>query len=117
MKFIKKILARILSQKAYLQTLHFVFYVMYDLRLLRGDKRFKYHYLIRKIIQEDYVVVDIGANLGYFAKNFSRLAKQGKVIAIEPVPAFFNVLTHCQGPRFHVSECCCAVGFYGNRFP
>ena len=102
MKFIKKILARILSQKAYLQTLHFVFYVMYDLRLLRGDKRFKYHYLIRKIIQEDYVVVDIGANLGYFAKNFSRLAKQGKVIAIEPVPAFFNVLTHFLGNKKNV---------------
>ena len=102
MKFIKKILARILSQKAYLQTLHFVFYVMYDLRLLRGDKRFKYHYLIRKIIQEDYVVIDIGANLGYFAKNFSRLAKQGKVIAIEPVPAFFNVLTHFLGNKKNV---------------
>lgn len=102
MKIIKKFLARILSQKAYLQTLHFVFYVMYDLRLLRGDKRFKYHYLIRKIIQEDYVVVDIGANLGYFAKNFSRLAKHGKVIAIEPVPAFFNVLNHFLGNKKNV---------------
>lgn len=102
MKIIKKFLAGILSQKAYLQTLHIVFYVMYDLRLLRGDKRFKYHYLIRKIIQEDFVVIDIGANLGYFAKNFSRLAKQGKVIAIEPVPAFFNVLTHFLGNKKNV---------------
>lgn len=102
MKIIKKFLARILSQKAYLQTLHFIFYVMYDLRLLRGDIRFKYHYLIRKIIQEDFVVVDIGANLGYFAKNFSRLAKQGKVIAIEPVPAFYNVLTHFLGNKTNV---------------
>lgn len=102
MKFIKKILARFLSQKAYLKTLHFVFYVMYDLRLLRGDKRFKYHYIIRKIIQDDFVVVDIGANLGYFAKNFSRLAKNGKVIAIEPVPAFYNVLTHFLGYKTNV---------------
>ncbi|MBM3186682.1 MAG: FkbM family methyltransferase [Bacteroidetes bacterium] len=102
MKIIKKILARILSQKAYLRTLHFVFYVLYDLRLLRGDKRFKYHYLIRKIIQEDFVVIDIGANLGYFAKNFSRLARNGKVIAIEPVPAFYSVLTHFLGNKNNV---------------
>jgi FkbM family methyltransferase len=94
MKIFKKFLATILSQNAYLKTLHRVFYLMYDLHLLRGDKRFKYHYIIQKIIQEDFVVVDIGANLGYFAKNFSRIAKQGKVIAIEPIPVFFNVLTH-----------------------
>lgn len=102
MKVIKKFLARILSQKAYLRTLHRVFYLMYDLRFLRGDKRFKYHYLIRKIIQEDFVVVDIGANLGYFAKNFSRLAKHGKVIAIEPVPIFYHVLTHFIGNKKNV---------------
>jgi FkbM family methyltransferase len=102
MKSIKKFLAGILSQKAYLRTLHRVFYLMYDLRLLRGDKRFKYHYLIRKIIQEDFVVVDIGANLGYFAKNFSRLAKQGKVIAIEPVPVFYHVLTHFLGNKKNI---------------
>ncbi len=83
---------------------------MYDLRLLRGDKRFKYHYLIRKIIQEDFVVVDIGANLGYFAKNFSRLAKKGKVIAIEPVPAFYNVLKHFLGKKPNVEIYNVALG-------
>jgi len=102
MKYIKKFLAGILSQKAYLLTLHRVFYLMYDFRLLRGDKRFKYHYLIRKIIQDDFVVVDIGANLGYFAKNFSRLAKNGKVIAIEPVPIFYQVLNHFLGNKKNV---------------
>ena len=102
MKHIKKFLAGILSQKTYLLTLHRVFYLMYDFRLLRGDKRFKYHYLIRKIIQNDFVVVDIGANLGYFAKNFARLAKQGKVIAIEPVPIFYQVLNHFLGNKKNV---------------
>jgi FkbM family methyltransferase len=102
MKVIKKFLAGILSQKAYLRTLHRVFYLMYDFRFLWGDKRFKYHYLVRKIIQEDFVVVDIGANLGYFAKNFSRLAKQGKVIAIEPVPIFYNTLNHFLGHKKNV---------------
>ena len=102
MKIIKKLLANALSEKAYLQTLHRVFYVLYDLRLLKGDKRFKYHYLIRRVIQDDFVVIDIGANLGYFAKNFSRLAKYGKVIAIEPIPAFYNVLIHFLGKKKNV---------------
>jgi FkbM family methyltransferase len=31
--------------------------------------------------------------LGYFRKNFARLAKKGKVIGIEPVPAFKDLLT------------------------
>ena len=34
------------------------------------------------IIKEKDVVLDIGANLGYFAKTFSRLASKCKVICI-----------------------------------
>ena len=102
MKSIKKFLAKILSQKAYLRTLHRVFYLMYDLNLMKRDARFKYHYMVKKVIQQDFVVVDIGANLGYFAKNFSRLAKHGKVVAIEPVPAFYSVLTHFLGNKKNV---------------
>lgn len=102
MKAIKKLLAKILNQQAYLRTLHRAFYFLYDLKLLRGDTRFKYHYMIRKIIQPDFVVVDIGANLGYFSKNFSRLAKEGKVISIEPVPIFYSVLSHFLGSKNNV---------------
>lgn len=50
-----------------------MFYWMFDFNLLKGKQAFKYHYLIKKVIQPDFVVVDIGANLGYFSKNFARL--------------------------------------------
>ena len=60
MKSIKKFLAKILSQKAYLRTLHRVFYILYDLVFLKNDPTFKYHYAVKKIIQKDFVVVDIG---------------------------------------------------------
>ena len=102
MKTIKKFLAKILSQKSYLRTLHRVFYFLYDLGFLKNDSRFKYHYAIKKIIQKDFVVVDIGANLGYFAKNFARLTPNGKVIAIEPVPMFYNTLTYFLGKNQNV---------------
>jgi FkbM family methyltransferase len=71
-----------------------MFYLLYDLGILKKDKRFKYHYAIKGLIKPDFVVLDIGANLGYFSRNFARLATKGKVISIEPVPQFFDVLDH-----------------------
>jgi FkbM family methyltransferase len=93
MKVFKQILYKLVSPKQYLQLMHLGFYFSYDLNLLKGKPAFKYHYLIKKIIEPDYVVVDIGANLGYFSKNFARLTPKGKVISIEPIPLFFEVLS------------------------
>ena len=92
MKFLKKLLFKILSQRMYLRVLHRSFYLLYDFGLLKGDARFKYHYMVKKLIKSDYTVVDIGANLGYFSKNFARLASNGRLISIEPVPVFFETL-------------------------
>lgn len=103
MNFLKKILFKTLSQSAYLKTLHRSFYLLFDLGLLKNDARFKYHYIVKKIIEPDYTIVDIGANLGYFSKNFARLAKKGKVISIEPVPAFFETLSHFMKKFPHVT--------------
>ena len=92
MQRIKKILYKLLSERQYLRILHRSFYLLYDLGLLKNDKRFKFHYAVKKLIKPEYTVVDIGANLGYFSRNFARLASKGKVISIEPVPQFFEVL-------------------------
>lgn len=92
MKFIKKLLFRILSEKAYLHLMHRGFFLLYDLNLLKNDKSFKYHYKVNELIHADYTVVDIGANLGYFSKNFARLTPKGRVICIEPIPKFYEVL-------------------------
>ncbi len=98
----KKLLYKILPEKYYLLTLHRFFYLLYDLGLLRNKEVFKFHYFIKRIIQPEFVVIDIGANLGYFAKNFSRLAHKGKVIAIEPLPQFHAVLNHFIGHKENV---------------
>lgn len=93
MGLLKKILFKILSQSAYLKTLHRSFYLLYDFGLLKNDVRFKYHYMVKKVIEPHYTVLDIGANLGYFSKNFARLANKGKVISIEPIPSFYKTLS------------------------
>jgi FkbM family methyltransferase len=75
---------------------------MLDLNLLKKDSKFKYHYKVKEIIKEDDTVLDIGANLGYFAKSFSRLAKNGKVICVEPLPQYHEVLNHFIGSKKNV---------------
>ncbi len=102
MKAIKQILFSILSERSYLKLLHRSFYLLLDLGILKGDKKFKYHYKVKSFIKEDDVVLDIGANLGYFAKTFSRTASKGKVICIEPLPQYFEILTHFLGKKKNV---------------
>jgi len=92
-KSVKKILYKVLGQKLYLKTMHYFFFKFYDLGFLRNNFSFKYHYFVKNLVQDGDYVVDLGANLGYFSKIFSRLVgKEGKVICIEPVKIFFETL-------------------------
>lgn len=47
----------------------------------------------QKIITEDMTIIDIGANIGYYALLESQLAPKGHVYAIEPVPKNYTLLT------------------------
>lgn len=107
---LKKVLFKLLSQRAYLKTLHRSFYLLYDLGFLKNDARFKYHYMVKQLIEPNFSVLDIGANLGYFSKNFARLAKNGKLISIEPVPVFFETLSFFMKKFPHVSLYNVALG-------
>jgi FkbM family methyltransferase len=106
----KKILYKSLSQNAYLKTLHRSFFLLFDLGMLKKKQSFKYHYMVRNLIREDDTIVDIGANLGYFSRNFARLAPKGKLIAIEPVPPFFAILTWALRKYPHVTLLNYALG-------
>jgi FkbM family methyltransferase len=49
---------------------------------------------LQRIVQPDWVVVDIGAHIGYFALLLAKLVgPRGRVIAFEPLPANFRVLS------------------------
>ncbi|MGC9337933.1 MAG: FkbM family methyltransferase [Candidatus Cloacimonadia bacterium] len=47
---------------------------------------------INSFVQENEIVIDIGANIGYYALLESKLAKDGEVYAIEPIPSNFSLL-------------------------
>jgi FkbM family methyltransferase len=76
---------------------------MYNLGLLKRDARFKYHYLIKDLIEPHFTVVDIGANLGYFSKNFAKLSSSGQLISIEPVRPFYEILQYFIGKKKNVT--------------
>lgn len=46
----------------------------------------------QRLVQEDSVVLDIGANIGYFSLLAAAKAKKGKVFSMEPVSAFRKCL-------------------------
>jgi FkbM family methyltransferase len=94
MGIIKKLLYKLLKETTYLKTLHRSFYFLYSLGILKKDERFKYHYMVKKVIEPNFNIIDIGANLGYFSKTFARLIPNGKLISIEPVPQFYKVLSY-----------------------
>jgi len=49
--------------------------------------------LVKKIIQKNYIVLDIGANIGYYTLLFAKLVgDNGKVFAFEPEPNNFALL-------------------------
>lgn len=49
--------------------------------------------IVKEIIKKDQIVIDVGANIGYFTTLFSKLVgTAGKVYAFEPAPINFEIL-------------------------
>ena len=102
-KFLKRSLYRTIGQENYLSCLHKGFYLAYGLGLLKNNPAYQFNYLIRHLVDKGDAVLDLGANLGYFAKAFSDLVgKEGEVICVEPVRPFFKVLKKTMGNRRNV---------------
>lgn len=88
---IKKVLISLLGEKRYLSMLAGTFQRLYPtgrLGLIYQDV-----YFLKHIIEKGAYCVDIGAHLGYYTLEMSRLAgPSGKIIAIEPIPKFNEIL-------------------------
>jgi FkbM family methyltransferase len=108
--FIKKQMYRLLPEGMYLSILHNGFFFLYRLGILKNDERYKFHYAVQYLIEPTDYVVDMGANLGYFARTFARVAKKGRLTCIEPIPAFYSVLKKKIGDKHHVKLIHSALG-------
>jgi FkbM family methyltransferase len=88
---IKRLLISILGERRYLSLLAVTFQRLYG----TGKAGLIYQdvYFLQHVVGKGDICVDIGAHLGYYTVEMSRLAgAAGKVIAIEPMPAFNEVL-------------------------
>jgi FkbM family methyltransferase len=88
---IKRILLNTLGERRYLSLLSGAFQTVYRTGLLGSE--YQDVYFLKKIIEPGAFCADIGAHLGYFTLELSRLAgPAGKVIAVEPMPKFNETL-------------------------
>jgi FkbM family methyltransferase len=91
MSRIRKILLYSLGEKRYLSLLANSFQTFYKTGRLGRD--YQDIYFLKHLVRPGDYCVDIGAHLGYFTLEMSRLAgSKGHVYAIEPMSKFFNTL-------------------------
>jgi FkbM family methyltransferase len=91
MSRIRKMLLNSLGEKRYLHLLATSFQTLYKTGRLGTD--YQDIYFLKNLIRPGDHCVDIGAHLGYFTFELSRLAgPQGHVYAIEPMSKFFNTI-------------------------
>jgi FkbM family methyltransferase len=89
---IKQMLLSILGEKRYLSMLAGTFQRLYPTGWLGSN--YQDVYFLKHIIEPGAYCGDIGAHLGYYTIALSRLVgPSGKVIAVEPMPAFNSTLT------------------------
>lgn len=92
-RLLHKILYRTFSLENYLRVVSWLFFVSYRLRLGRHNPATEYVYHLPQLVRPGDTVIDIGANLGYYARPLSCLAGvAGQVYAVEPVPVVCRVL-------------------------
>ena len=90
MKLIRKILVKVLGLKGYLRLVSRIYIRMISF----GMKKEKYHELhfIKSILNKGDIVLDIGANLGYYSYVMAQtVGNEGKLLAIEPIPLFADI--------------------------
>ncbi len=108
---LRKLLFKVLPFEAYLTVLSRGFFSRYDSGRLKADPLYKYHYYLATQIRTGQTVVDIGANLGYYTRLFSRwVGASGQVHAFEPVRPIFNVLSRNTRDCANVKLYNCALG-------
>jgi FkbM family methyltransferase len=95
---IRQVLLSFLGEKRYLRLMASSFQRLYKTGRLGAG--YQDIYYLKNLVRPGDYCVDIGAHLGYFTLELSRLAgSTGHVYAIEPMTKFHNTLGHLLGRR------------------
>lgn len=90
---VRKLLFKLLSFENYLRVLSKLYFLSFNMGLLRKNRLYQYPYFLNKIINKGDVCIDLGANMGYFTVLLSKITgSRGKVYAVEPIKPILSVL-------------------------
>lgn len=90
---IKAGLLQILGQEKYLSLTSKLFFFSFNNGWLRNNPAYYTHYLVSQFIKPGAVIIDIGANLGYYTRLFAKkTGEKGKVLAVEPIETYRTIL-------------------------
>lgn len=90
MKFIRKILLKILGLKCFLKLISSIYITLVNKGFLK--KKYPELFYLKEIVKPNDVCIDIGANVGYYSIFLSKIVgRSGKVYAIEPIPLFAEI--------------------------
>lgn len=108
MKFIRKILVKILGLKGYLRLVSRVYIISISMGWMR--KKYPELFFLKKMVKPGSTVIDIGANLAYYSFFMSVSAgKNGKVYAVEPIPLFAEIwkknMSKLKDNNYHLENC------------
>lgn len=110
-KLLKTTLYKVLGLKSYLRLLYRTLAFAMDNGFLKNNEAYLLHLFSQKIIHKGDHVLDIGANLGYYTRQFLKaVGKEGKVYAVEPVKPFFENITYFLGKHDNLTRYNFALG-------
>ena len=93
-RLLHRLLYRMLPLGGYLRTVSALFFVAHRLGIGRHAPATEYTFHLKNLMQAGDLAIDIGANLGYYARTLARLAgPAGQVYAVEPVAPVRKVLS------------------------
>ena len=91
-KNLKRLIYALFGQENYLRILQRMYFLAYHFGFLKGNKKYTYHYFVKKLIKKGDFIIDIGANLGYYSILFAKWTGfTGTVYAVEPVRIYNKI--------------------------
>ncbi|MDR3218301.1 MAG: FkbM family methyltransferase [Dysgonamonadaceae bacterium] len=103
---IKGFIFRSLGLENYLRILQRSYFLLYKTGVLKEDIGYACHYYVKKLIKKGDIVIDIGANLGYYSILFAKwTGPSGKVFSVEPI-AVYNKIFNEKAKKFNNIQLC-----------